>query len=291
MKENGKARLMLILSMGVFGTLGLFVKNISLSSAGLALCRAVMAAVLILLYLTLSGQKLKLRGLGRELVLLLISGAAMGFNWILLFEAYRYTSVSVATLSYYFAPVIVMAACPILFRERLTARQIVCFLLSTAGLVLIVGVTGLNGAGHHLTGILFGLGAAVFYAAVILLNKGIRGVTGLHRTLLQFAAAIVVLVPYVLWTGGLNFSSMNSKGFFCLLAVGVVHTGVAYCMYFSALRVLPGQESAILSYIDPLVAVILSVAVLGEPMSPLQLVGGVLLLGFTLLNEVGGKKT
>ena len=294
MKESTKARAMMAFSMTVFGTIGLFVKNIPLSSAGLALCRAVMAAVLILLYLLVSGQKLKLRGLGRDLPLLLLSGVAMGVNWILLFEAYRYTSVSLATLSYYFAPVIVMVACPILFRERLTPRQILCFVLSTAGLVLIVGVTGLNGGGDHLTGILFGLGAAVFYACVILLNKGIRGVTGLHRTLLQFAAAIVVLIPYVLCTEGTELTAlrvMDGKGLLCLLAVGVLHTGVAYCTYFSALRVLPGQETAILSYIDPLVAVILSVAVLGEPMTVPQLVGGVLLLGFTLLNELGGKKT
>jgi len=290
MKETGKARVMLVLSMVIFGTIGLFVKNISVSSGELALYRAVMAVLLILVYLTVTGQKIRLRTIGKELPLLLISGAAMGINWILLFEAYRYTSVSVATLSYYFAPVIVMIACPILFREKLTAKQIVCFVMSTAGLALIIGVTDLGGENNHFTGILFGLGAAVFYAAVILFNKGIKGVAGLHRTLLQLVAAVVVLLPYVLCTGGINLSALDGKGVICLLVVGVLHTGVAYCMYFSALRSIPGQEAAILSYIDPLVAVLVSVLVLGEPMTLSQILGGVLLLGFTLVNEISPKK-
>jgi len=290
MKETGKARVMLVLSMVIFGTIGLFVKNVSVSSGELALYRGIMAVLLILVYLTVTGQKIRFRTIGKELPLLLISGAAMGINWILLFEAYRYTSVSVATLSYYFAPVIVMIACPILFREKLTAKQIVCFVMSTAGLALIIGVTDLGGENNHFTGILFGLGAAVFYAAVILFNKGIKGVAGLHRTLLQLVAAVVVLVPYVLCTGGINLSVLDGKGVICLLVVGVLHTGVAYCMYFSALRSMPGQEAAILSYIDPLVAVLVSVLVLGEPMTLPQILGGALLLGFTLVNEISPKK-
>lgn len=290
MKETKNARILVILSMAVFGTLGLFVRNISVSSGELALYRAVMAVLFLLIYLVVTGQKMNFRAIGREAPLLLLSGAAMGVNWILLFEAYRYTSVSVATLSYYFAPVIVMIACPILFREKLTLKQILCFMLSTAGLVLIVGVTGLKGESHHLTGILFGLGAAVFYAAVVLLNKGIKGVSGLHRTLLQFVAAIVVLFPYVLCTGGMNLSGLDVKGVLCLLVVGVLHTGITYCVYFSALRVLPGQEAAILSYLDPLVAVLLSVLVLGESMTLPQILGGILLLGFTLLNEITPEK-
>ena len=285
MNELKKSRLMLILSMVIFGTIGLFVRSIPMPSAGLALCRAVLAVVFILICMLSTGRKIQLRGLGRSLPLLLLSGAAIGVNWILLFEAYRYTSVSVATLSYYFAPVIVIIACPILFRERLTAKQLICFCCATVGLVLIIGVTGLGGEGQ-MTGILFGLGAAVFYATVILLNKTIKMVEGLSRTLLQLTAAAVVLTPYVLCTDSLNFSALNTGGVISLLTVGIVHTGVAYCLYFSALRSMPGQEAAILSYTDPLLAVVLSVVILGEPLSFPQILGGVLLLGFTVFNEI-----
>ena len=276
---------MLSASMAVFGTLSLFVRNIPLVSGELALYRAVLAALLIGGYLLLTRQRLELREIRRELFLLLLSGVAMGFNWILLFQAYRYTTVSVATLSYYFAPVIVTVLSPVLFREKLTARQIVCFVMSTAGLVLVIGVTDLTPGGTHLTGILFGLGAAALYATVVLLNKFIRNVSGIHRTFLQFLAAILVLTPYVACTGGFHLAGMPALGWGCLLVVGLFHTGVTYCMYFSALKELSGQETSILSYIDPLVAVVISVLVLHEPITALQLAGGLLILGFTLWNE------
>ena len=235
--------------------------------------------------MVLTKQKLNLKSLGKELPLLLISGMAMGINWILLFEAYKYTTVSVATLSYYFAPVLVTLACPLLFREKMGAKQWICFVMSTLGIVLITGVEGLT-AGGQLKGIGFGLGAAVFYASVILLNKFIRGVAGLQRTFLQFLAAIVILVPYVAFTGDVTLEFMDMTGWICLLAVGIVHTGVTYCLYFSALKELPGQETAILSYIDPLVAVLVSVFVLEEQMTAVQMLGGTLILGFTLWNEI-----
>ena len=277
-----KARLMLIVSMTIFGTLGPFVRNIPVSSGELALYRAILAALMIGIFLLVTRQRIPFQKIKKEVPLLLASGVAMGFNWILLFEAYKYTTVSVATLSYYFAPVIVTAVCPILFREKLTKKQILCFVMSTIGLIMITGV----GAVGNPLGILFGLGAAVLYATVILLNKFIKNVEGIHRTFLQFLSAILVLVPYVAFSGGVTLGSMNAIGWINLLIVGLVHTGITYCMYFSSLKELPGQKAAILSYIDPLVAVVISVTVLGESMNLWQILGGILILGFTLWNEL-----
>ena len=285
-RQQNRARTMMIVSMAAFGTLAPFVRRISVASAELALYRAILAALLISAYLLVNGQRIPLGRIRRELPLLLFSGMAMGFNWILLFEAYKYTTVSSATLSYYFAPVIVTAVCPFLFKEKLTRLQILCFAMSTLGIVMITGVSGASQGGTDLIGIGFGLGAAVLYATVILLNKFIKNVEGIHRTLLQFFAAIAVLIPYVALTGGVTLSGMDTAGWVCLLIVGLVHTGVTYCLYFTALRDLPGQKTAILSYIDPLVAVLISVLVLREPMTPAQAVGGALILGFTLLNEL-----
>ena len=290
MQKNNRSSWMLVASMFIFGTLSPFVRNISVTSGELALYRAVLAAVCIGGYLLISRQTIDFKTIRKELLLLLISGGAMGFNWILLFQAYKYTTVSVATLSYYFAPVIVTAACPILFREKLTWKQIVCFVMSTIGLVLITVTGNMTGGGKDLIGIAFGLGAAVLYASVVLLNKFIKNVAGIHRTFLQFLAAIIVLAPYVACTSGVTLGSMDPTGWGCLLVVGLIHTGAAYCLYFSSLRDLPGQKAAILSYVDPLVAVIISVTVLGEAMGPLQILGGGLILGFTLWNELPDHK-
>ena len=277
---------MYILSMAVFGTLAPFVRQIPVSSGELALYRAILGAALIGAYLLIKRENPFRAGLRREILLLLLSGGAMGINWILLFEAYRYTTVSTATLCYYFAPVIVTILSPVLFREALTPKQIVCFLMATLGLVLITGVEGRG----SLTGILFGLGAAAFYAAVILLNKYIRHTAGIQRTFLQFLAAIVVLIPYVAATGGVTLSRLNTMGWLCLLVVGLFHTGITYCLYFSSLKAIPGQSAAILSYIDPLVAVLVSVMVLKEPLSAQQALGGALILGFTLWNLLPEKQ-
>lgn len=288
MKKSLDPRLMLIASMAIFGTLAPFVRNISVSSGELALYRAVLAALMISVFLLVTKQKIPFANIKKEVPLLLASGVAMGINWMLLFEAYKYTTVSVATLSYYFAPVIVTVVCPILFKEKLTKKQIICFAMSTVGLIMITGIGDVGGGRDHI-GILFGLGAAVFYATVVLINKFIKNVEGIHRTFLQFIAAIVTLLPYVLLTSGITLGGLNTTGWVNLLIVGLVHTGITYCMYFSSLKELPGQEAAILSYIDPLVAVLISVTILGESMTFWQVAGGVLILGFTLWNELTPK--
>lgn len=280
-------KLMLAFSMAVFGTLGIFTRNINVSSGELALYRAVLAALLIIVYFVLTGQRLGLKDTKREIPLLLLSGFAMGINWILLFEAYKYTTVSKATLSYYFAPVIVTAVSPFLFKERITAKKLLCFVMSSVGLVMIIG-TGEGAGGSDLKGIFFGLGAAFFYATVMILNKLIKNTEGIRRTLLQFIAAIIILLPYVVLSSGINLTGLGALGLGCLLTVGLLHTGFTYCLYFSALKELRGQEAAILSYIDPLVAMLVSVFILGESMSLMQAVGGALILGFTLLNELLG---
>ena len=299
MNTKNKSRLQLIISMAIFGTLAIFVRNISVSSGELALYRAILAAILIGSYLLITSKKVNSPGSNKtqnkdllfgictkkELFLLLFSGMAMGFNWILLFEAYKYTSVSAATLSYYFAPIIVTVVCPFLFHEKLTTKQILCFIMSTLGVFLITGIPDFQNMGRDTIGILFGLSAAVFYATVILLNKFIKNVAGIHRTFLQFLAAVVTLIPYVACTGGFHLNTLDSKGWINLLIVGLIHTGITYCLYFSSLKELPGQEAAILSYVDPLMAVVISVTILGESISLPQIIGGILILGFAIWNE------
>ena len=282
--------MLLALSMAIFGTISLFVKSIALSSGEIALFRALLALILIGGYLMVSKSPVPFRKIRKALPVLFLSGGAMGINWILLFEAYKYTSVSVATLSYYFAPVIVTLACPVLFKEKLTKKQILCFIMSTVGLVLIIGVSGLGEGASDIKGILFGLGAACFYATVILLNKFLKGVSGIHRTFLQFISAAIVILPYVLLTSGIHVLSLDAKGAACLAIVGVIHTGVAYIMYFTSLKELPGQKAAILSYIDPLISVVVSVIILKESITPLQITGGALILVFTLINELSSRK-
>ncbi len=285
-----RSRVLIGLSMAIFGTIGLFVRGIALPSSETALYRAVLAVLAIGSYLLATGQKLQIKGMRREILLLAASGIAMGFNWILLFEAYKYTTISMATLSYYAAPILITLVSTFAFHEALTPFKTLCFIMATSGILLITlqggSAGGMRGNGTDHIGIFFGLGAAVLYASVVLLNKLIKNVAGIQRTFLQFVAAVVTLFPYVMLTGGIHLGGLNRTGWILLLIVGLLHTGVAYCMYFSSLQHVPGQEAAVLSYIDPLLAVVLSVLVLHEPMNGWQLLGGAMILGFTLLNEL-----
>ena len=158
--------------------------------------------------------------------------------------------------------------------------------MSTIGLIMVIGVGGMEKSGSNIIGIGFGLAAAVFYATVIILNKFIKNVTGIDRTLIQFFAAIIVLIPYITLTTGINIGSLDKIGIMSIIILGLLHTGISYCLYFASLKDLKGQEAAILSYIDPLVAIIVSVTILGEGINSIQIIGGVMILGFTLLNEI-----
>lgn len=274
-----------ISAMAIFGTISIFVKNIGLSSGEIALWRAVISVVFLGLYKLIRREKLPLKIGGADTLRLAISGVMVGFNWILLFEAFNYTSVSVATLSYYFAPVLIMILSPIVFKEKLSLKQVLFFVMATAGLVLIIGARSSGGEGE-LVGIVLGLGAAVLYAIVVMLNKKVENVSGIDKTMIQFTSAAAVLAVYVPLTSGFGIGSIDGGGLVCLLILGVVHTGISYCLYFGSIADLPGQKVAILSYIDPMVAVLVSVLFLQETVTVLQLVGGAVIIAASILNEV-----
>lgn len=271
--------------MVIYGTLSLAVKNIALSSGEIAFWRVAIALVAILVYKWLRREKLPLKQAKGELFWLMVSGVALGGDWILFFEAYKYTSVSITTLSYYFCPVLVMILSPIVFRERITPRQWLCFVMASIGLVLIIGARP-SGSEKELLGIALGLGAALFYAAIIIINKRIKSVGGIDRTIFQFAVALVVLAVYVPLSSGFDIAFLDVTGFVCLGILGLFHTALAYCLYFVSIRNITGQKVALLGYIDPLVAVLVSVLFFQEALTLWQLVGGLLIIGFTIYNEI-----
>lgn len=286
-KKGGmSARTMNIIAMSAFGTISVFVRNVGLSSLETAFWRGVIAIlVLCALKQVTKRKKQNLAPVSpRQKALLFLSGMAVGLNWVFLFQAYEYTSVASATLAYYFAPVIVMALCPLLFKEKITAFQLFCFVMSTLGLVLVIG--GGNLGGGSAKGICFGLGAACFYAAVILGNKFIREAGGLERTMIQFAGSSILLFFIVLLKDGFQIRNASPSSLASLMVIGVFHTGICYWLYFSSIKVLKGAQTAILSYIDPFVAILVSVFIFREPVSTMQGIGAVLILGFTCFYEI-----
>ena len=287
--NSRKALLSLTASMVIFGTIGIFRRNIQLSSAMISLLRAVIGVAFLLIVLRIRGKKLDRTAIRANAPMLLLSSALMGINWILLFEAYRYTSVATATLCYYMEPIILVLLSPALLGERLTKKKMLCVLAALSGMVLVSGVleVGFSG-GAEIKGVLFGLGAALLYASVILINKRLPGIGAYDRTIMQLWLAALLLLPYTLLTGDFSLR-MDAPSAVMMCLVGVVHTGFAYCMYFGSISGLRAQTVALLSYIDPVVAIMLSALLLGERMTMAGVIGAVLVLGATIVSELPEK--
>ena len=271
-------------AMLVFGTIGLFVKNIGFPSSFISFARALTGSIFIALFMLVSGHGLDKKAVLKNLKHLIPSGIAMAFNWICLFEAYRFTGVAVGTLCYYMAPVIVVILSPIFLKEKLTVINVSSVLAAVIGAVLISGVV--SGSAKSAKGILLGLAAAALYSTVIMINKFVRNLSPIETTFVQLLTAAVTMIPYILLTEDVTAFVFDRRSVIFTLIVGIFHTGIVYMIYFSSVQKIPAQTTAVFSYIDPVTAIILSAVVLGERLDAVQLIGTFLILAATLFNEL-----
>ena len=271
-------------AMLVFGTIGLFVKNIGFPSSFISFARALIGSIFIALFMLVSGHGLDKKAVLKNLKLLIPSGIAMAFNWICLFEAYRFTGVAVGTLCYYMAPVIVVILSPIFLKEKLTGINVSSVLAAVIGAVLISGVV--SGSAKSAKGILLGLAAAALYSTVIMFNKFVKNLSPIETTFVQLLTAAVTMIPYILLTEDVTEFVFDRRSVIFTLIVGIFHTGIVYMIYFSSVQKISAQTTAVFSYIDPVTAIILSAVVLGERLDAVQLIGTFLILAATLFNEL-----
>lgn len=289
-----KAYIKLVFAMIIWGTLGPLVKQIPLASGEIVLARVILGlATLGIIYFASggcrAGNTADRYAVRKDIAILFVSGAVMGFNWVFLFEAYKYMTVSMATVSYYCAPVIITALSPLVLGEKLTASRIAGIAAATAGMFMITG--SLQGGSQPLKGVLFGLLAALFYACVTILNKQLKGgFTGIQITIVQLFAAGIVVAPYAVINHEGAWVMPQGAGLVCLIIVGVVHTGIVLHLYFSSMQILPGQSVAMCSYIDPVSSLLIAAAVLSERMSIVQIIGAVLIIGGAAFGELYRKK-
>ena len=286
-KNNKRSLGIFISSMLIFGTIGVLRRYIPLSSALLSFSRGILGGLFLFVFI-----RVKKKGTGEKLsksvmLRLIITGAMIGINWILLFEAYNHTTVAVATLCYYMEPTIVMLASPLFFGERLNTKKSICAVVSIIGMVLVSGVIGDGGAGSgNLRGVLLGLGAALFYSAVVIMNKKTPGVDAYQRTTVLLLSAGTVMLPYLLFTDGFLMDGFSVRAIILLVVLGIVHTGIAYAMYFGSMEGLKMQTIAVFSYIDPVSALLFSALLFREHLSILSIIGAVMIIGSAIVSEL-----
>ena len=281
-----KSNIQFLLSMIIFGTIGVFVRYIDLSSSEIALLRGLIGSLFLMTVMVIIKKKISWALVKVNALVLLLSSIALGGNWIFFFQAYKHTTIANAALSYYFAPVIVLILSPLVLKEKLSAKKLICIGVAMFGMLLIIGNGGLSTSGlDDLIGIGYGLMAAVFYASLMLLNKFIRNMDGLVTTVIQLGTATLLLVPYVFLTEGFGIFGVSSSSIPFILLLGIVHTGIGFLLFFSGMQKLKGQSIAALSYADPITSLVISALILQEQLTVIQLLGGVLLLGSTFVSE------
>ncbi len=296
-KNDPRAAALLALAMAIFGTIGIFRRMIPLSSAWVAFFRGAIGSLFLILFIMSNRKGVRRKAHSKaDIAKLIFTGALIGFNWVLLFEAYNLTSVSVATLCYYMQPTFVIIMSCLILRERFTQLKAVCTVSSLVGMVLISGIVAADPAGgaslsvHGLsgdsTGIILALSAGAMYAVEVILNKTITGFDPYEKTVIQLVSATVVLIPFLILRDGAPDAEWNITLIALLITVGVIHTGLCYTIYFGTMEKLRTHTIAIFSYIDPVTALILSNVLLHEELSYLGIFGAVLILGSALLSSL-----
>lgn len=274
------------LSMLIFGSIGVFRRYIGLPSGLIAAVRGFVGALFLVGVMLVLRKRPSPAAIKKNLLPLILSGVAIGVNWILLFESYAYTTVATATLCYYMAPVLVVLASAVFFRERIGGARLLAVLAALLGMVLVSEVWAMKPGSGSAIGILLALGAAVLYASVTLINKRITGIEPYDKTVVQLTAASAVILPYTIFFEKIDPNALNPTALILLLTVGILHTGVAYALYFGSVERLPSTSIAVLSYLDPILSILLSALLLGEAMTPFGIVGAVLIILSTLFSEL-----
>ena len=290
-KNDKKSLILFVSAMLIFGTVGIFRRFIPVSSALLACFRGLSGALFLVIPAFIQKKKLRNNIGKKNFLILIVTGILIGLNWLLLFEAYNYTTVATATLCYYMEPTIVVLLSPLVLKEKLTVKKSLCALAAIVGMGFVSGV--IEGGGMSFTdfkGVLFGLGAAVLYSAVVLTNKKVPGIDAYEKTTIQLFSASIILVPYLLIFEDFTAIKLNALAIIMMIIVGLLHTGIAYAMYFGSMDGLQAQSIAIFSYLDPIFAVILSAVLLREPMTLFGIIGAVLIIGAAMISEVTFKR-
>ncbi len=285
MTRKIKERIPFIVAVVLYGTIGMFLRFVDLPSEAVAFWRGVIGTAFILLFRLVRRERPDLKAMRENLVLLLLSGVGLGLNWIFLFAAYIKTTVAVASLCNYMAPLFVIILAPFVLKEKTDRRKLPCVAAALVGIVLISGVIG--GSVKDPVGVVFGLLGALCFTGIVLCNRRMRRISAMDRATAQLAISAVTVFPYMMIRAGGSLPlPADLRSGLLVLMLGVLHTGAAYCLYFSGMASLPVQTVAILGYLEPVVSVLCSVVFLGEPLGVAGWIGAVLILSAAVISEL-----
>ncbi len=283
-REGGAVQhtLKYLASLFIFGFNGIFASYVDATSTQIVFLRVLIGSVVLLGAFAITRKRWTFPDHKRAFGFLVLSGCAMGLQWLLLFEAFNHIGVGMATLLNYCGPIIVIALAPFVFKERMTWNKMLGILVVIGGVLLLNGTaTG----SLDLVGILCGLGAAVLYAVMVTFSKKASAIQGLENTTIQILSGLAIVFVVLLVKGEAQVS-LPLYSVPAMLELGIVGTGAACLLYFSGIGTMNAQSVAVLGYLEPLGAVVLSAIILGEAMTGLQLVGVACIIGGACLAQM-----
>lgn len=281
-----QATLKYLFAVIIYGTIGYFLHFINCASEFVVMCRGLLGSIFILLVMFFKQDYPNIKAIKNNLLTLVISGMALGFNWIFLFAGYEY-AVSITSLCNYMAPIITVVLSIFLYKEKLNARQALCIVVAFIGIFLVSGVLEEN-AGFDYHCFLYGFIAAIGFVILVLCNRKLKSIKPLDKTVVQLFVSFLTVLPVVLFRH-LIPTSLDRQSILILIMLGVVHTGIAYILYFNSIDVLPMHKVAILGYVEPVLSILIGTLVFGENMTLLGSIGAILILFSALYSEMSRK--
>ena len=276
-----------------FGTIGFVMHFIPLSSPATVFYRALIGGLFIILMCLVSNKVIDIKSMKENFMILVLTSFFMGLNWVFQFEAFKVSSVAIGTVCYNTMPIFLLIIASIVFKERITIKNIICISIATIGIVLVSNVIETGIHSNQVLGCIYGILGAVLYALIVVYNRKLSNIATHDKIIFQFMFSSIIMAIYVLLIqrNTLFFDkNLDSHtyiiGLISLLTLCLFHTGFCYVHYFNAVSNLKAETVAIMTYIDPVVALLLSYFVLKEQTTGMQIIGAILILGSTLINQI-----
>ncbi|WP_341313431.1 DMT family transporter [Paraburkholderia sp. IMGN_8] len=274
--ETRRGTAEMTMAMLMSGTIGWLVVSSQQSAFNVVFFRCIFGGATLALVCAVLGLFKRKLFSWQMLALALLGGAAIVINWVLLFAAYSRASISMATAVYNTQPFMLVALGALVFRERIGASTVAWLVVAFIGLVFVVKVEPavLAVPGQYLVGVAYAVGAAAMYAVSSIITKRLKGTPPHLIALIQVALGVVMLAPFV------RFDALPTTGMHWLelIVLGVVNTGIMYVLLYGAIQKLPTSMTGALSFIYPVVAIIVDRVAFGQTLAWIQVLGAVLIL-------------
>lgn len=289
-KKNSIYGTLLVVAAGVlWGAMGIFVRRLNaygFSSLQIVASRVTFSTVIMAAVLLIRDRRLFKISL-RHIWCFIGTGicSIAFFSWCY-FTAIELTSLSAAAVMLYTAPIIVMAMSLFLFKEKLTIFKVLAAISAFTGCVLVTGIAG-DGFSVSSIGLLAGAGSAFGYALYSIFGRYAidRGYGSMTITFWTFAFASIGLIPLSRPAEITQKLSAEPSGLLWVILMAIIVTVLPYLLYTAGLNRIESGKASVMASAEPVVATIVGAIAFDEKLTLSVIIGiALVILSIALLN-------